>query len=64
MGDRLLLSLLTFPGKQPALSHAIDGYQMARQGRAGPALGIAALGSFIAGTLAVMGLAISWPSSC
>jgi putative tricarboxylic transport membrane protein len=34
----------------------MDGYQMARQGRAGPALGIAAFGSFIAGTLGLVGL--------
>ena len=33
---------------------AIDGYQMARQGRAGPALATAALGSFFAGTVATV----------
>jgi putative tricarboxylic transport membrane protein len=38
-----------------------DGYQMARRGRAGPALGIAAFGSFIAGTLGVIGLAFFAP---
>jgi putative tricarboxylic transport membrane protein len=35
-----------------------DGYQMALQGRAGPALGIAAFGSFIAGTIGIFLLAI------
>ena len=34
----------------------LDGYQMARKGRAGPALGMAAMGSFIAGTLSLLGL--------
>lgn len=37
---------------------ALDGYQMARQGKAGPGLGIAAFGSFIAGTLATFGLGL------
>jgi len=39
----------------------LDGYQMARQGRAGPALGIAAFGSFIAGTLSILGLMLLAP---
>jgi putative tricarboxylic transport membrane protein len=39
----------------------IDGYQMALQGRAGPALGIAAIGSFIAGTIGVIGLTFVAP---
>jgi putative tricarboxylic transport membrane protein len=39
----------------------LDGYQMARQGRAGPALGIAAFGSFIAGTLSIVGLMLLAP---
>jgi putative tricarboxylic transport membrane protein len=39
----------------------LDGYEMALQGRAGPALGIAAFGSFIAGTLSVMGLMLVAP---
>jgi putative tricarboxylic transport membrane protein len=40
----------------------LDGYQMARQGRAGPALGIAAFGSFIAGTVGVIGLMLFAPT--
>jgi putative tricarboxylic transport membrane protein len=39
----------------------LDGYQMARQGRAGPALGISAFGSFIAGTFSVLGLMLVAP---
>jgi putative tricarboxylic transport membrane protein len=48
--------LVNIPGEPTSLVTTLDGYQMARQGRAGPALGIAAWGSFIAGTLAVMEL--------
>src|SRR5690606_40886875 len=40
---------------------ALDGYQMARQGRAGPALAVAALGSFVAGTLATLVVAVFAP---
>ncbi len=48
--------LVNVPGEAASVVTSIDGYQMARQGRAGPALGMAALGSFIAGTLSVIGL--------
>lgn len=48
--------LVNIPGEPTSLVTCFDGYQMARQGRAGPALGIAAWGSFIAGTLAVIEL--------
>jgi len=47
--------LLNIPGEVTSIVTCLDGYQMARQGRAGPALGISAFGSFIAGTLAVCG---------
>src|SRR5208283_1691031 len=43
--------LVNIPGEVTSVITCLDGYQMARQGRAGPALGIAAFGSFIAGTL-------------
>ena len=46
--------LLNLPGEAASVITCIDGYQMARQGRAGPALGISAFGSFIAGTIAVV----------
>lgn len=48
--------LINLPGEAASVVTTLDGYQMARQGRAGPALGISALGSFIAGTLGVIGL--------
>lgn len=50
--------LVNIPGEAASVVTCLDGYQMARQGRAGPALGIAAFGSFIAGTVSVVGLMI------
>ena len=44
--------LVNIPGEAASVVTCIDGHQMAKQGRAGPALGIAALGSFFAGTFA------------
>ena len=43
--------LVNIPGESASVVTCLDGYQMARQGRAGPALGISAFGSFIAGTI-------------
>ncbi|MGD0238028.1 MAG: tripartite tricarboxylate transporter permease [Syntrophorhabdales bacterium] len=48
--------LVNIPGEAASVVTCIDGYQMARQGRAGPALGISAIGSFIGGTLSIIGL--------
>jgi len=48
--------LLNIPGEVDSVATCLDGYQMARQGRAGPALGISAFGSFIAGTFATLAL--------
>jgi putative tricarboxylic transport membrane protein len=48
--------LVNIPGEAASVVTCLDGYQMALQGRAGPALGIAAFGSFIAGTFGVVGL--------
>lgn len=48
--------LVNIPGEAASVVTCLDGYQMARKGRAGPALGIAAFGSFIAGTLSIVGL--------
>jgi putative tricarboxylic transport membrane protein len=53
--------LVNIPGEAAAAITCIDGYQMARQGRAGPALGIAAFGSFIAGTFGVFLLMLIAP---
>lgn len=46
--------LLNLPGESTSIMTCLDGYQMARQGRAGPALGMAAFASFIAGTFSVI----------
>ncbi|MGC8808788.1 MAG: tripartite tricarboxylate transporter permease [bacterium] len=48
--------LVNIPGEAASVITCLDGYQMALQGRAGPALGIAAFGSFIAGTFSVLAL--------
>lgn len=48
--------LVNIPGEAASVVTTLDGYQMALQGRAGPALGIAAFGSFIAGTMSIVGL--------
>jgi len=53
--------LVNIPGEAASVVTCFDGYQMARKGRAGPALGIAAFGSFISGTIAVVGLAFMAP---
>ncbi len=50
--------LLNIPGEAASVMTCVDGYVMARQGRAGAALGIAAFGSFIAGTLSIIGLTL------
>jgi putative tricarboxylic transport membrane protein len=48
--------LVNIPGETASVVTCLDGYRMARQGRAGAALGMAAFGSFIAGTVGVIGL--------
>lgn len=53
--------LLNIPGEAASVVTAMDGYQMAKQGKAGPALGIAAIGSFIGGTIAIIGLSLVAP---
>jgi putative tricarboxylic transport membrane protein len=53
--------LLNIPGEVDSVVTCFDGYQMARQGRAGPALGISAFGSFIAGTFATLALMLVAP---
>ena len=53
--------LVNIPGESSSVVTCLDGYQMARQGRAGPALGISALGSFFAGTVATFIIALAAP---
>jgi putative tricarboxylic transport membrane protein len=53
--------LVNIPGEAASVITCLDGYQMAKKGRAGPALGIAAFGSFIAGTIGVVGIMLVAP---
>jgi TctA family transporter len=53
--------LINMPGESSSAVTAIDGYQMARQGKAGTALAVAALGSFFAGTVATVFVAVFAP---
>ena len=50
--------LVNIPGEASSVITCLDGYQMARKGRAGPALGMAAIGSFISGTISILGLMV------
>ena len=53
--------LVNIPGEAASVVTCLDGHEMAKRGRAGPALGIAALGSFAAGTFAVVALMLVAP---
>ena len=53
--------LVNIPGESASVVTCLDGYQMARQGRAGPALATAALGSFFAGCVATLVIAVAAP---
>src|SRR6059036_2656703 len=53
--------LVNLPGEASSVVTCIDGYQMARKGRAGAALSISAIGSFIAGTFGVIALSVIAP---
>ena len=53
--------LMNIPGEAASLVTCIDGYKLARKGRAGSALGIAAIASFIAGTVATLLIALASP---
>ena len=53
-GGSITSILVNIPGESASVVTCLDGYQMARKGRAGPALGISAIGSFIAGTFGVI----------
>ena len=54
--------LLNTPGEAASIATAIEGHRMAKAGRAGPALATAAIGSFVAGTIATIGLAALAPT--
>jgi putative tricarboxylic transport membrane protein len=61
-GGTITAVLMGLPGEASSVVTIFDGYQMAKQGRAGAALGIAAIGSFIGGTLGVVGLMLVGPA--
>jgi putative tricarboxylic transport membrane protein len=60
-GGSLTSVLLKVPGEPSSMMTAIDGHEMAKQGRAASALSIAAIGSWIGGTLSVIGLMLLAP---
>ena len=60
-GGTLTSVLINVPGESSSVMTSIDGYKMATQGRGGVALGIAAIGSFIAGTFGTLGLMLLAP---
>src|SRR5512136_2923158 len=53
--------VVNIPGEASSVPTAMDGYEMAKQGRAGPALGISAISSFVAGSLGLIGLTFFAP---
>ena len=53
--------LVRIPGESSSMVTCFDGYEMTKRGRAGPALGMAAIASFVAGTLSVLGLMLVAP---
>ncbi len=55
-GGTITSVLVNIPGEAATVITCLDGYQMARKGRAGPALGISAIGSFIGGTFSLVAL--------
>jgi len=57
-GSSTAAILVNVPGETSSIVTCIDGYQMARQGRAGSALAIAAIASFLAGTVATLAIAL------
>ncbi|MCA3600285.1 MAG: tripartite tricarboxylate transporter permease [Methylobacterium sp.] len=60
-GGTLTSVLISVPGEPSSVMTSLDGHQMALKGRAGTALGIAAIGSFFAGTIATLGLMLLAP---
>jgi putative tricarboxylic transport membrane protein len=54
--------LMNIPGEAASIVTCLDGYKLARQGRAGAALGMSAMGSFVAGTLSIVGITLVAPA--
>lgn len=60
-GGTITSVLLRLPGEASTVVTVFDGFAMAKKGRAGTALGISAIGSFIGGTVAIIGLSLLAP---
>jgi putative tricarboxylic transport membrane protein len=60
-GGTITSVLINTPGEAASVVTCLDGYEMAKQGRAGAALGVAAMGSFVGGIVSVIGLALVGP---
>jgi len=61
-GGTITSVLLNTPGEAASVITCLDGYEMAKQGKAGKALGVAAIGSFVGGTLSIVGLTFIAPT--
>ena len=61
-GGTITSVLMGLPGESSSVVTVFDGYQLAKQGKAGKALGIAAIGSFIGGTVSIIGLMLVGPA--
>ncbi len=60
-GGAVTSILVNVPGESSSVMTCLDGHQLARQGKGGLAIGVAAIGGFIGGTLAVIGLTLLAP---
>ena len=60
-GGTITSVLLQLPGEASSVVTVFDGYALAKQGRAGAALGVAAVGSFIGATVSIVGLTLLAP---
>ncbi len=60
-GGTITSVLMNVPGEAASVITCVDGYQMAKKGRGGAALAIAAIGSFVGGTIATVGLVVAAP---
>jgi putative tricarboxylic transport membrane protein len=61
-GGTITSVLINTPGESASLITCLDGYPLAKQGRAGTALGVAGIGSFIGGTVSIIGLVLIGPA--
>jgi len=61
-GGSITSILIRIPGEAASVVTCIDGHEMAKRGRAGPALGMSAFASFIAGIVSTIGIAVAAPA--